>query len=329
MHCLFVTPELDGPVTGGTLFNQQLLAAVAGLSLQALSFEHCSWERLPEPLRADQVWVDSLYLRQLPTLRRRLPVGASLQLLLHYLPSLLTEPAGAQLSEEEAGALAAVDAVLTPSPFLQRVVERLCPGKLCRSVEPGVRAEPLGGAAERGGPALMIANVTENKGVLALLQELAGCWSHFRLEIAGSLQLEAAYARRCHALCEQDDWLREHVRLLGSVPPEQLSVRLASASVLVSASRMESYGMALAEARALGAPILALAGGNIAAHVAAESGGELLRDTRALADALCALMDNPIELRARQVQARASARARSWAEAAQDFVALALAIQAR
>jgi glycosyltransferase involved in cell wall biosynthesis len=135
------------------------------------------------------------------------------------------------------------------------------------------------------------------------------------------LQLEAAYARECVTLCGQDTWLREHVRFLGSVAQGELFDRLAHASVLVSASRVESYGMALAEARALGTPILALPGGNVLNHVAAESGGELLPNARALAQALCNLLAHPNRLAARQTRARAAASSRAWSAAAQEFVA--------
>jgi glycosyltransferase involved in cell wall biosynthesis len=151
----------------------------------------------------------------------------------------------------------------------------------------------------------------------------------FKLVIAGDLQLEAAYARDCLALCEQHPWLRDHVSFLGSVSQSELFARLERASVLVSASRMESYGMALAEARALGTPILALPGGNIAHHVAADSGGELAGTPRALAQALCALTADPAELEARLVRARATASLRPWSAAAADFIELAVEARER
>jgi glycosyltransferase involved in cell wall biosynthesis len=90
--------------------------------------------------------------------------------------------------------------------------------------------------------------------------------------------------------------------------------------LLISASRMESYGMALAEARAAGTPILARSGGNAAAHVGANTGGELFADDAALAKAVVRLAREPGELRRRAVLARGARTARTWGDAASDFI---------
>ena len=300
------------------MYNRQLLAALRELRRDV------TFEQRTTAGAADQVWVDSLYLAELPRLREGLGPGTRVGLLLHYLPSLLHVPWAGALSEIELRALQATDVILTPSEYLKQLVETNCPAKRCACVTPGVEVTQPGGAL-RDGSALMICNVTENKGVLPFLRELAALSPpSFTLAIAGDLQLEAAYAGACRALCEQHAWLREHVSFLGSVPQRELFTRLAHASVLVSASRMESYGMALAEARALGTPILALPGGNIAQHVAAESGGQLAANPRALARVLCDLMSDPAELAVRVTRARASAYARPWTAAAQDFLALAI-----
>jgi glycosyltransferase involved in cell wall biosynthesis len=320
MHCVFVTPPLDGPATGGTLYNRQLLAALG-------RFEQYSLETLPEPLQAEQVWVDSLYLAELPALRPRLAASTRVGLLLHYLPSLLSDPqltAAEALSEVERRALEHVDMIVTPSEFLRQLVLGLCPGKPCVCVSPGVEVPQLGGSEVRDGGVLMVCNVTENKGVLPFLSELAqvvASAADFTLAVAGSLQLEAAYAQRCVELSQEHRWLREHVQFLGSLTQPALFDLIARASVFVSASRFESYGMALAEARALGTPILALAGGNVANLVAADSGGQLSGSPRALAEAVCQLMADERERAVRLARARSSASARSWGVAARDFVA--------
>ncbi|HET8940154.1 MAG TPA: glycosyltransferase family 4 protein [Polyangiales bacterium] len=318
MHRVFVTPPLDGPATGGTLYNRQLLAAVD-------DSQQFSLAELPAQVSAEQVWVDSLYLAELPALRRRLESTTRVGLLLHYLPSLLSNPqlrAAKELSDVELRALEHADMVVTPSEYLRQLVLELCPGKPCACVGPGVEVPQLGGEPVRDGSALMICNVTENKGVLPFLQELAllaPSSADFELSIAGSLQLETAYARTCVELCQQGAWLRAHVRFVGSLPQPALFLRLARASVLVSASRFESYGMALAEARALGTPILALEGGNVANMLAADSGGELTRSPRALAHALCQLMSDPRECKLRLERARSAASVRPWRVVALEF----------
>jgi glycosyltransferase involved in cell wall biosynthesis len=80
--------------------------------------------------------------------------------------------------------------------------------------------------------------------------------------------------------------------------------------------------MALAEARALGIPILAKIGGNSPIHVDAGAGGELVSSDSALAQAYLTLVRDPATLRARAVQARAHApRARTWQHAASELMA--------
>jgi hypothetical protein len=157
MHCVFVTPPLDGPATGGTLYNRQLLAALG-------EFEQYSLAELPIQVRAEQVWVDSLYLAELPALRQRLDTKTRVGLLLHYLPSLLSNPqlrAANELSDVELRALEQADMVVTPSEFLRQLVLRLCPGKACACVSPGVEVPRLGGESVRDGSALMICNDRE------------------------------------------------------------------------------------------------------------------------------------------------------------------------
>lgn len=336
MQLMFVTPPLHGPATGGTLYDRQLLAALAPAlardsDASSTRIGQCSLETLPRELSADQVWVDSLYLHAVPELRDRLGSQSRLCLLLHYLPSLLERPRlrrASELSALERAALAHADLIVTPSAWLSGLVGSLAPGKSCACVAPGVSVDVdvTGSEPGRDGSAIMACNVTPNKGVLPLMLALAArarASDAFALSVAGSLTLDAAYARDCVRACSQHPWLRRHVQFLGALPQPELFARLSRASVFVSASVMESYGMALAEARALGLPILAVAGGNVAQHVTACRGGALVTDAPALAEALLALMRDSAALAARQRLARANACARSWQQAAREFIQVA------
>jgi glycosyltransferase involved in cell wall biosynthesis len=96
--------------------------------------------------------------------------------------------------------------------------------------------------------------------------------------------------------------------------------------VLLSASRVESFGMAIAEARASGCAVIARRGGHVAELVTPAAGGELVDDDPALVRALLALARDPV-LRARRVALAEAGRlaARSWAAVASEFAALELA----
>jgi glycosyltransferase involved in cell wall biosynthesis len=78
----------------------------------------------------------------------------------------------------------------------------------------------------------------------------------------------------------------------------------------------------LAEARALGVPVVARAGGNSAAHVEARAGGVLVHDDNALA-AECARLARDRDERGRRRAAARACRppARRWADAARDLIA--------
>jgi glycosyltransferase involved in cell wall biosynthesis len=141
------------------------------------------------------------------------------------------------------------------------------------------------------------------------------------LEIIGSGSLEPDYALACKAWLTRCDALASRVQLTGSLNPIDVVLRMQQSTLLISASLMESYGMALAEARTVGLPVLARRGGHVASLVSRETGGELVDSLAQLAGSLLQLCRNPAELSARTIVARVGALpARNWAAAARDFV---------
>ncbi len=191
------------------------------------------------------------------------------------------------------------------------------PGRLARGLAP---LPPPSGTLR----ALVVAHLVAGKGVDRLLAALA---THVEpgdgvtLEVAGSLTQDASYAEGCRVFATAPS-LRERVTLLGELTPDAVNERLAACDVLLSASSMESFGMALAEARTLGVPIVARAGGNVENLVSAASGGELVADAAGVAAACVALCRRHAELGARRERARANALLpRSWSDAAAEFLA--------
>jgi glycosyltransferase involved in cell wall biosynthesis len=247
-------------------------------------------------------------------------------LLAHYLPSLLTagEKLGlAQLTLAERAALQTASHFLVPSRFMGAVIRRLAgDGPPIIWVEPGrasASALPLPAPPVR---ALLVAHLVPGKGVapfLAALAEHLAEADDFSLRVVGGSGLDPHYAQRCLELAGAPR-LRDRVKLLGELSPADTLRAMASSNLLISASRMESYGMALAEARGLGLPILARRGGNVANLVEAAAGGELVSDETELAIAGLRLARAPARLRRRLDQARARALPpRCWADAGRDF----------
>lgn len=324
----FVVPALDGPVSGGTLYNRELCAALARSAIRVVHSELGAAGLGAALDAADQVWVDSLYLAALPDLVRE--KAGRVGLLAHYLPSFVAAGRvlpSTELSADEARALSCADSFLVTSEFMREAFEPLvAPQKPIFVASPGSHAK-LGQVppqASLGVRALIIGNIVPGKGLEALLlslSELLGAEDQFELSVVGSLSFDPAYAARCRRIIEGSRVLAERVTLLGACSSERTALLLREAELLVSASRMESFGMALAEARVTGIPILACTGGNAAAHVAVEAGGQLVAGPAELAAACIALARDPACVRQRIDQARRHAPpARSWAETARTLL---------
>ncbi|MGZ3439858.1 MAG: glycosyltransferase family 4 protein [Polyangia bacterium] len=329
MTHVFVVPDPAAMISGGNLYNASLIAALRDAGARVTARELTAGEAAHDDGPDARYWIDSLYLDALPRLRR---AGRRAHLIAHYLPSLVqlgAIPTPAQLSASEQAALAAADGFLVPSPFMAGVLLQL--GAAPRPVlvvAPGVVAPespvPLRdrGAALR---AIVVANVVPNKRVLPFIDALApSLRADIRLEVtvAGSLTMDRAYSRACQERVASDPALAAAVRFVGPIAHTELLSRVAASDLLVSPSCMESFGLALAEARALGVPIVARAGGHGAAHVDPRAGGELAESDEALAQACVQLAADRDELSRRRTAARAARPApRDWAEAARDFLA--------
>ena len=323
----FIVPDLDGPPSGGTQYNRMLIAAAneAGVPCTALG-RAAAPTVLARGTAGDMFWVDSLFLDDFAALAARVWSGTRVGLLAHYLPSLLAageELRLAQLTLAERVALQTASHFLVPSHFMAAVIRRLAgdgPPIVC--VEPG-RASA--GAVRLPDPpvrALMVANLVPGKGVASFLAALAEHITEaddFALRVVGGFGRDPPYAQRCVELAG-DPRLRGRVELAGELSPADTLGAMAASNLLISASGMESYGMALAEARGLGLPIVARAGGNVRNLIEVVAGGELVTDEAELAVACLRLAREPPRLRRRLVQAHAHALPpRSWADAAREF----------
>ena len=325
----FVVPALDGPITGGTLYNRELCVALEHTATRVVVCQPGATNLRAALRTANHLWVDSLYLAALPDIAREATTRVGL--LAHYLPSFVAcgrAPRPSELSGEESRALSCVDSFLVTSDYMREAFEPLvAPEKPILVAPPGshARLAPTPPIRSFGLRASSIGNVVPGKGLaplLAALAELLAVEDRFELSIVGSLSLDGAYAAHCQRTIASSAALSARVRLLGACSPEQTALVLGQSELLVSASCMESFGMALAEARIAGIPILACAGGNAATHVAADAGGQLVENPRELAAACVALARDPGRVQRRIGRAREHARpARTWSETAQVLLA--------
>jgi glycosyltransferase involved in cell wall biosynthesis len=327
---LFVVPDLRGRPTGGTVYNANL---VAGLTALGARVSVTTLDELADALsaaRADMVWLDSLYLDHAREAKARVGRGVRFGLLLHYLPALVANGKTldySMLSASERSALELADCALVSGEFMREALARWRPSLPTLCVVPGsnsARCETLPGASE-GLRALLVAHLVPGKGVEPLLVALAdelGPADDLRLLILGDDAADALYARRCRELVAGAPKLRPRVSFGGLVTQEGVLGASRASNLLVSASRMESYGMALADGRRVGLPLLACDGGNVRQHVTATAGGELASDVPTLARAVVRLARDPAEHARRLAAAAASALPpRPWREAAAELLA--------
>jgi glycosyltransferase involved in cell wall biosynthesis len=325
---LFVVPPAGAPPTGGNLYNDGLLAALASRGFPCARRD--SAELLGgAPMPHERAWIDSLYLGQLTALRARLARAVRLGLLLHALPSTLARAAGASdraLRAHERELLAGFDCALVTSATTARALHELAPHVATWLLEPAISRAPSGQRDMHDNVcALVIANLTPNKGVLPWLEALAArvrAEDVFTLRCVGRSDLDPAYAAACRRAVAETPALAARVTLSGPKTPPEVVAELARAHVLVSASRFESFGMAIADARASGVVVLAHAGGHVAELVDSEAGGALFVDDGALADAFLACVRDRARLTERLALAAARAlAARSWDDVACAFLA--------
>ncbi len=123
---------------------------------------------------------------------------------------------------------------------------------------------------------------------------------------------------------------RTTLRARGVVRPAEVAAELQAADLCVSWSRSESFGMAVAEAVAVGTPVLAFATGAIPTLVQHGRNGWLLpteADDAAMTQKLHALLGDPARLRATRARAVRPNLA-PWPAVADHFAAACLRLAA-
>jgi glycosyltransferase involved in cell wall biosynthesis len=268
------------------------------------------------------VLVDGLALGAMPEIAAEASTRLDLVALVHH-PLCLETGLGAEglaaLAASERAALARARAVLVTSPSTAASARDLLgipAGRITVAV-PGT--DPAPAARGSGGRRLVcVGTVIPRKGHLVLVEALAGLADlDWELLCAGSTERDPATAAAVRARIDALG-LRDRVRLLGELDPDELADLYDRADLCVSASSHEGYGMALAEALARGLPVVAAAGGAVADTVPPAAG--LLvptGDAGALRSALRRFLSEPaLAARLRAGALAARRHLPSWADTA-------------
>jgi glycosyltransferase involved in cell wall biosynthesis len=214
--------------------------------------------------------------------------------------------------------------VIVTSPTTgRRIVELGVDTNRARVVKPGTDpADPASGPGPGAPPRLLcVGTVTPRKGQDLLVQALVSLREEeWDCVCVGSVERDAAFAESVIGAVRSAG-LEERIRFTGEVTPERLDEEWRAASVFVSPSWYEGYGMALTEAVARGLPIITTRGGAIpetvpeAVAIRIETG-----DVDALTTAISTLVRDPEARAERAAAARhLAASLPRWPEQADRF----------
>jgi len=321
-------PRESRKLSGGNLYNREIVEALR----RRVPVETPDIASLGAALDrgAPGVYLlDSLDLEAALTLERRAP-GQRFGLLMHHLPSLEPGLSDSDPARDlERRALERFDFWIATSELSRELlIERgLAPQRVFR-VAPALRPVERGdrelGVKLR---ALWVGNLIPRKALLPWLTELSGlvrAADDFELTVCGRHDAEPEYAEACRRAAAR---LGERVTFQGVVAPEEMPALYRASSLFVSSSEMETFGMALQEARGFGVPILALDGGNAREHVVAGETGLLVPSHRESCTALLGFARDLESLRPLfEGAARVPVNRRSWDDAAEELLSALAAL---
>lgn len=310
---LFVLPGPQERRSGGTLYSLRLVRELQARGLPV----RLAWlaERFPFPTAADlaeaerlfaglsagtRVIVDCLAFGAMPEIAarhaRRLAVTALLHHPLALEPGLPPETARRLMASERAALAGARQVIVTSRSTRDLLVREFgVPISRITVAPPGTDpAAPATGSRWQPPQLLSVAALTPRKDHLGLIRALAHLAHRpWRLDIVGSTTVDPATTRAVQQAVAAFGF-GDRIRLLGELAGKALEDAYARADLFVSASRLEGYGMAIAEALARGLPVVAVRGGAVE-ELVPETAGILVEPGQpaALAAAIARVLDDP------------------------------------
>ncbi len=333
----FVVPEgIDDPgrATGGNVFDRHVRDGLA-----AIGWDVQTWQVDPDAdSPADGVLsrlpagalalVDGLIAGRSPGAVEAAADRLRIVVLAHMV-SAAFPGADPQVVEGEHRALRSARLVIATSQWTRAELARrdVVPPDRVVVANPGSADAPVATGTPAGGALLCVGVVAPHKGQDVLIEALAlldgdADWT---CTIAGSLDACPDYADRVATLAAEAD-IGDRVTLTGALTEDELDRAYQRTDLLVAPSRVESYGMAIADALRRGIPVVASDVGGIPQTVQSRAAVLVPPDQpRALTDALRRWMSDPaLRERLKDAARRGRASLPHWSDTA-ERIASALA----
>jgi glycosyltransferase involved in cell wall biosynthesis len=332
--------------TGGTIYDKRVMAELRRLGWEV---EHLAWPAaFPYPSAADVrtvtgslallpdgalVLLDGLAFGVLPAVAAAEAKRLRLVALVHHplaLESGIASDVAQRFVQSERQALAHVRAIIVTSALTAATLRAdYAIGETPITVAlPGIhKPDPFKRPANPIPHILSVGTVIPRKACDILIEALALITDlKWRCTIAGSLDRSPETAAQVRDLIAKYS-MESEIKLTGEI--NDLDPLYRSADMLVSSSRYEGYGMAIAEAMAYGLPVVAANAGAIP-EVVPDSAGILVPpgDPMALASALHRLLsDAPHRAELAAGAAKAARQLASWSDTAAKIASALDAVQ--
>lgn len=307
MTITFVIPDVHAFQSGGNIYNKNLIAGLQknGYSIEVLDLATFQQQAMNE--LKGYYFFDTLYFTQLDSVFAKKNKHTRFWLIVHHLESLYP-PKGwtttQYFSQKEKSFLAQFDGFLTSSQFTADylIAYHLLQPKIV--ILPAIDYLPQNNFLKKTAPikALIVANLVERKGILPFLESLQHSPlihppHQLQIQLIGTAAIEKAYAQQCLALLKKNRPLRQIIHYQGQLSAEQLHFYYQASHLFISTAFMETYGMALQEARAFSLPILGINGGNVKHHIIEGETGYLVDNIDSLICQLERMIASPNLLR--------------------------------
>jgi glycosyltransferase involved in cell wall biosynthesis len=327
---IFVIPDNFTLPSGGNIYNRLLVEALKRVGFEVTSLPFAEARKRFQSLEKYIYWVDTLCVGFIDDVFKIRRSNEDIYLIVHHLKSLEPDLKGEAYEIEmarEQDVFDKVSGLLVTSPFTREVLhKRGLSEKPVIVVPPALSLFPSRNRKTvKGFVAILVANLIPRKGVLEFLEVLGKRVTEedsFQLRIVGGFDIDPEYSQCCLSIVERNPLFKNSVTFSGPLSSARLKRAYESSSVFISSSNMETYGMAIQEARAFGLPILALEAGFVKAHIDPGKNGHVYESIDELCDACLVFMREPDRLNQLQEGSRISSDANpyTWDNAAQRFL---------